>query len=250
MVLLDGKGKHGKDGSGGTYNIFLGLMTKHHRVQMAPVHMSAKFWVRESDSAGRAKSAAPARTSPHCCLSAIVYSTILLAVPVACAVFQKLNVTSSSSFLDLAIHPRRHSQMVTTDSNIQNHVEIIIGRYKHNLTFIIGAQKCTVFGPMGLFHSLTMAFSDGAAAVVCVLLAIIWRVKGCLKALMLVVVGRRDCAKRRPMRGVAIVSDGGVSETARGWCSRRAVGGCMVAFDVALFVCRHGGHNGSCWSQP
>lgn len=32
---------------------------------MAPVHMRAKFCVRESDSAGRAKSAAPAATMAH-----------------------------------------------------------------------------------------------------------------------------------------------------------------------------------------
>lgn len=32
---------------------------------MAPVHMSAKFWVKDSDSAGREKSDAPASTIPH-----------------------------------------------------------------------------------------------------------------------------------------------------------------------------------------
>jgi hypothetical protein len=32
---------------------------------MAPVHMRAKFWVSERDSAGRAKSAAPAATMAH-----------------------------------------------------------------------------------------------------------------------------------------------------------------------------------------
>jgi hypothetical protein len=36
-----------------TYKMFLGLIIKHQRVQMAPVHMSAKFWVRESFSGGR-----------------------------------------------------------------------------------------------------------------------------------------------------------------------------------------------------
>jgi hypothetical protein len=48
-----------------TYRIFLGLMIKHHRVQMAPVQVRAKFWVRERFSAGRAKSAIPARTRHH-----------------------------------------------------------------------------------------------------------------------------------------------------------------------------------------
>lgn len=48
-----------------TYKRFLGLMTKHQRVQIKPVAMSAPFWERESDSTGRAKSAAPARTRPH-----------------------------------------------------------------------------------------------------------------------------------------------------------------------------------------
>ena len=46
--------------------MFLGLMTKHQRVQILPVAMRATFWDSESDSAGRAKSAAPARTRPHC----------------------------------------------------------------------------------------------------------------------------------------------------------------------------------------
>lgn len=44
---------------------FRGLMTKHHLVQMRPVAINAAFCVRERDSAGRAKSAAPARTRPH-----------------------------------------------------------------------------------------------------------------------------------------------------------------------------------------
>jgi hypothetical protein len=53
-------------GDGGTYRMFLGLMIKHHRVQIAPVAVRAAFCVRESFSAGRAKSATPARTRHHC----------------------------------------------------------------------------------------------------------------------------------------------------------------------------------------
>ena len=45
--------------------MFLGLMTKHHLVQIEPVAINAKFCVRESLSAGRTKSDAPARTTPH-----------------------------------------------------------------------------------------------------------------------------------------------------------------------------------------
>lgn len=45
--------------------MFLGLMIKHQRVQMAPVAVRAAFWVRERDSAGRAKSETPARTRAH-----------------------------------------------------------------------------------------------------------------------------------------------------------------------------------------
>lgn len=35
------------------YMIFLGLMIKHQRVQIRPVHVRATFWVMESFSAGR-----------------------------------------------------------------------------------------------------------------------------------------------------------------------------------------------------
>jgi len=40
-------------GKWATYNKFLGFIMKHHRVQMAPVAVRARFWVRESFSAGR-----------------------------------------------------------------------------------------------------------------------------------------------------------------------------------------------------
>ena len=50
----------------GAYSMFLGRMTKHQRVQMRPVQVRAKFWVKESFSAGRAKSDTPARTRDHC----------------------------------------------------------------------------------------------------------------------------------------------------------------------------------------
>lgn len=40
-------------------------MTKHHLVQIDPVAIKAAFCVKESFSAGRKKSAAPARTTPH-----------------------------------------------------------------------------------------------------------------------------------------------------------------------------------------
>ena len=49
-----------------TYRMFLGLMTKHQRVQMIPVHVRATFCVKESFSAGRAKSEMPAMTIAHC----------------------------------------------------------------------------------------------------------------------------------------------------------------------------------------
>lgn len=39
---------------------------KHHRVQMAPVAISATFCVRDRLSAGRAKSEMPVSTSAHC----------------------------------------------------------------------------------------------------------------------------------------------------------------------------------------
>lgn len=42
-----------------------GLIIKHQRVQMAPVAIRAAFWVRDSFSAGRAKSEIPAMTRAH-----------------------------------------------------------------------------------------------------------------------------------------------------------------------------------------
>ena len=47
-------------------NRLRGLIMKHQRVQMRPVAVSAAFWESERSFAGRAKSAAPARTRPHC----------------------------------------------------------------------------------------------------------------------------------------------------------------------------------------
>lgn len=41
-------------------------MIKHHLVQIKPVAVKAPFWVKESFSAGRAKSLTPARTRLHC----------------------------------------------------------------------------------------------------------------------------------------------------------------------------------------
>jgi hypothetical protein len=47
-------------------------MMKHHRVQIAPVHISATFCVIESCEAGRVKSEAPARTKHHCVTLALL----------------------------------------------------------------------------------------------------------------------------------------------------------------------------------
>ena len=52
--------------------MFLGRMTKHHLVQMDPVARRAAFCVRESFSAGRRKSEAPARTTPHFITGALI----------------------------------------------------------------------------------------------------------------------------------------------------------------------------------
>lgn len=40
-------------------------MIRHHRVQMRPVAVRARFWVTESFSTGRAKSEMPAMTMAH-----------------------------------------------------------------------------------------------------------------------------------------------------------------------------------------
>lgn len=60
--------------AGQTYRTFLGLMTKHQRVQMRPVQVRAMFWVRESFSAGRYKSEMPAMTIDHCKSLAAIHS--------------------------------------------------------------------------------------------------------------------------------------------------------------------------------
>jgi hypothetical protein len=49
--------------------MFLGVMTKHHLVQIVPVATRARFWVRESFSAGRARSEMPAMTRDHYIIS-------------------------------------------------------------------------------------------------------------------------------------------------------------------------------------
>lgn len=54
-----------KVGRGSTHKMFLGLMMKHHRVQIAPVAVKARFCVRESFSAGRERSLIPAMTMAH-----------------------------------------------------------------------------------------------------------------------------------------------------------------------------------------
>lgn len=51
---------------GETHKMFFGLMIKHHRVQIIPVAVRARFCVRESFSAGRYISPIPAITIDHC----------------------------------------------------------------------------------------------------------------------------------------------------------------------------------------
>jgi len=52
-------------GWGYAYSRFLGLIIKHHRVQIVPVAVRARFWVMDREEAGRAKSDMPARTKDH-----------------------------------------------------------------------------------------------------------------------------------------------------------------------------------------
>ena len=61
-----------------SYSRFLGLMTKHHRVQIAPVAIRARFCESDRLSAGRVKSLAPARARHHYTQSLII---ILISVP-------------------------------------------------------------------------------------------------------------------------------------------------------------------------
>jgi hypothetical protein len=55
-------------------------MTKHHLDQIDPVAISARFCVRESLSAGRTKSDAPVRTTPHFMTGALQISQVVLAM--------------------------------------------------------------------------------------------------------------------------------------------------------------------------
>lgn len=47
-------------------------MIKHHRVQIKPVAVRARFWVKDNFSAGRAKSDMPAMTSAHFMTGALI----------------------------------------------------------------------------------------------------------------------------------------------------------------------------------
>ena len=47
---------------------------RHQRVQISPVQVSARFCVKDSFSAGRAKSEMPAMTSAHCVHVSFLYN--------------------------------------------------------------------------------------------------------------------------------------------------------------------------------
>lgn len=72
--LAQAKEEPSAESNGDSYRMFLGLMTKHQRVQIAPVAVRARFWVRERLSAGREKSLTPARTMDHWVKSMAVVS--------------------------------------------------------------------------------------------------------------------------------------------------------------------------------
>lgn len=74
LIVSPGKGGAFRGIKGDSYRMFLGLMTKHQRVQIAPVAVRARFWVRERLSAGREKSLTPARTMDHWVKSMAVVS--------------------------------------------------------------------------------------------------------------------------------------------------------------------------------
>lgn len=63
-----------------TYRTFLGLIIRHHLVQIAPVAMRAAFCVRDSLSAGRAMSERPAKTRTHCRLNELLVYHVPLSI--------------------------------------------------------------------------------------------------------------------------------------------------------------------------
>jgi len=76
---VNGGKEIGRMGREDTYRTFLGLMIKHHLVQIIPVAVRATFCVKESFSTGRAKSDMPARTSAHYAYCQhTIYSSVIL----------------------------------------------------------------------------------------------------------------------------------------------------------------------------
>jgi|SRR5271154_201753 len=100
-----------------TYNIFCGRITKHHLVQMLPVATNARFCVKESLSAGRRKSAAPARTTPHFITGALFEkksASIAISKLYLVALFQLL-----FAFVDKD-HPHQKWTVLTPTSLVHN----------------------------------------------------------------------------------------------------------------------------------
>lgn len=110
----------------------------HHRVQMRPVAVRARFWVTESFSTGRAKSEMPAMTRDHCDRGL---------VPT-----QPLGGTSSidsyvRTFMTGALRKVVSTPFVKTrDGDPIGARDDDAGAYRET------HQKCTVFRPMGLSH--------------------------------------------------------------------------------------------------
>jgi len=123
-------------------------MMKHQRVHMAPVAMRAAFCDSERTSAGRAKSAAPARTTPHCEddeLAHVLPSHLDLLF-----LFDNPIPYNLLHFDELLLHTFMIGALYSSPVSIFLHsrTQLLYTPWER-----MTHQKCTVLGPTSEFHS-------------------------------------------------------------------------------------------------
>lgn len=156
-------------------------MIKHHRVQIAPVAVRARFCVRESFSAGRAKSATPARTSPHYQLLVFVYKRFRILSEAPRRLYESkaeepdlmlcipAMTRRSDSEMDLGMGAIREREVEeNAPSSLAPYCKLLVS-IEEETSLKETYQKCTVLNPIGLSHiflnQLCCAVSAAGAAV-------------------------------------------------------------------------------------
>ncbi|KAJ0163590.1 hypothetical protein CTA2_2745 [Colletotrichum tanaceti] len=162
-------------------------MIRHQRVQMMPVAVRAAFWVRDSFSAGRAKSATPARTRAHCRFLCVAGQqsgfTSSLSPSQSLSVSLGLGLGLGAFFLvrtsciatgmyvckgeggregsigERRLHRARNRTFITGALHPPEESATTYRRHQPELCRLAGGgstrathQKCTVLKPMGLSH--------------------------------------------------------------------------------------------------